>query len=112
MEHYLIGKILEDGTKVKGVGDGGYEYFLDTKAFYEKNGVCYIDKNNCEYEYEDFVSLTKGNHNLAENYFLAVCGTSPELLLEEDLNEGEVYECPKCEKLYFSCDTEICSCCN
>ena len=110
MKHYIIGKILEDGTRVKGIGDGGYEYFLDTKAFYEKNGVCYIDKHDCEYEYEDFASLTRGNHSLAESYFLAVSGTSPELLLEEDLDAGEVNECSKCGQLYYGCDADDCSC--
>ena len=70
MEHYIIGKILEDGTRVKGIGDGGYEYFLDTKAFYEKNGVCYIDKHDCEYEYEDFISLTRDCFNRKDKFFI------------------------------------------
>lgn len=111
MRYYMIGKILEDGTRVKGVGNGGCEYFLDSKAFYNKEGICYIDESNYEYEYEDFLSLTKGNQELAESYFEAVSGTSPEFLLNEDLNEGEVCNCPKCNKLYYSYEAENCPYC-
>lgn len=112
MKHYVIGEILENGTRVKGLGEGGYEYFLDTKAFYERDGICYKDESNCEYSYEDFISLTRGNDTLAEKYFLEVSGTSPELLLEQDLNEGEICECPACNKLYSGNSIDICLYCN
>lgn len=108
MKHYVIGEILENGTRVKGLGEGGYEYFLDTKAFYEQDGVCYIDESDCEYTYDDFIALTKGDKALAEKYFLEVSGTSPEFLLEEDLNEGEICKCPICKKLHSGDSIEVC----
>ena len=111
MKEYMIGTILEDGTKVKGIGNGGFEYFLDPNAFSKKEGVCYIDEHDCEYEYEDFITLTKGNHELAEHYLDIVSGTSPELLLGEDLNNDEVHNCSKCDKLYFSYEVDNCPYC-
>lgn len=111
MRECTVGTILEDGTRVKGFGNGGYEYFWDEEAFNKEEGVCYIDEKDNEYTFKDFLDLTRGDYVLATYYFGVVSGTSPELLLEEDLNEGEVEECPNCKRFYSPSSEEECPYC-
>lgn len=110
-KNYMVGQVLKDGTKVKGFGKEGFEYFLDASAFYNKKGICYIDQSDCEYEYSDFLDLTNGNEELAKHYFEQLSGTSPELLLDEDLREDEVHLCSKCDEYYFSYEVDECPYC-
>ena len=114
-QEYVIGEILEDGEIEKGYSEQGMIY-KNSKAFYEKlDEICYVPEfNNTDegYKYEDFVRIALNNQSIAEELFDSVDWQSPEVLLEEWLNEGEVHICKGCDKIYTSYEVECCPNCH
>lgn len=73
------------------------EYFKDTKAFEDKEGVCYIpehfdEQDAVNFTYDDFLEISKGNDKLAKIIFNLCNWQHPETVFQELLNEEEINE--------------------
>lgn len=113
MKHYIIGRILEDGTVEKGSTEQGWIY-KDSKAFYDKtNKVCYIPElgDDIKYVYADFLTLACDNEEVAEEIFNKVDWQTPEVLVEEWLRDDELHICTNCEHMFLSYGVEHCPNC-
>lgn len=96
-----IGKINEDGTIERGHSDQGMIY-KNEEAFINKSGVCYIPElNDIEYSYNDFLDIALGDEKIAGILFEAVDWQSPDTLVDEWLNDNELFYCNKCKQYYL-----------
>lgn len=81
------GRIVLVGHRVIGIERGattqGFVY-KNTKAYEDKQGVCYIPELRDEtYTYDDFISIANGDEKVARELFDTVDWQSPELLMDE-----------------------------
>ena len=108
-EHTTIGEWLstdKNGHEIIWMEKGETEQgmvFKDFGAFREKTDrICYIPENdtfNEAYTYQDFMKMSTGNADIANQLFAMVDWQHPTTLLDECMQEEEFYQCPYCSRL-------------
>ena len=74
--------------------------------------VCYIPKlAGRRYTGEDFLELSLGQKEIAEEIFLSIDGQDPEAWLDEQFRIGELAICPVCNRIYQSYMAPECPLC-
>lgn len=112
----IIGVLLtdDDGYYIKVIRDSSEQgnVFKDPIAYRNKKAICYIPElSDDAYTYEDFLALADGSTEVADYLFETVDWQSPSTLFNENVNEGEIDNCPVCNKLYMSYNKPLCDAC-
>lgn len=91
---------------------GGWIY-KNPEAFYsDPNVVCYVPElSDCTYTGVDFLKMSLGQSEIAEEMFLSVDWQHPETWLDEQFRLGELDVCEKCGRIYQSYDAAECPFC-
>lgn len=76
--------------------------YKNPAAFYHMpSEVCYIPElSDCIYTADDFIKLSLGQRELAEEMFLSVGWEHPETWLDEQFRMGELAVCPACGSIF------------
>lgn len=87
----------------RGPSQRGWIY-KNLAAFYSNPfAVCYIPElSDCTYMGMDFLKLSLGQPEIAEEMFLSVDWQHPETWLDEQFRQGELDVCEKCGRIYQS----------
>ncbi|MDR1549965.1 MAG: hypothetical protein LBT06_15430 [Hungatella sp.] len=87
--------------------------YKNPEAFYRSlSGVCYIPElAGRQYTGEDFLELSLGQREIAEEIFLSIDGQDPEAWLDEQFRIGELAICPVCNRIYQSYMVPECPLC-
>lgn len=87
--------------------------YKSRKAFYRSlSQICYIPKlAGRRYTGEDFLELSLGQKEIAEEMFLSIDGQDPEAWLDEQFRIGELAICPICNRIYQSYMAPECPLC-
>ena len=105
---------LENGIPEKiqrGWSGEGWVY-KSYPAFERGEEVCYIPENsNYGYVREDFLNLSLGQEDIAEEMFASCRWQDPGTWIENQFTSGELAACPVCGKIYQSYDRENCPIC-
>ncbi|PJJ30131.1 hypothetical protein H171_3706 [[Clostridium] celerecrescens 18A] len=78
--------------------------YKNPEAFYcSLSGVCYIPElAGRRYTGANFLELSLGQKEIAEEMFLSIDGQDPESWLDEQFRIGELAICPVCNRIYQS----------
>ena len=82
--------------------------FKNMEAFYHApSEICYVPEDlDSGYTADDFLELSMGQPEIAEEMFLSVRGEHPETWLDEQFRMGELAICPICGRI-FQCYPEL-----
>lgn len=89
----------------RGSSQRGWIY-KNPEAFYSGPfAVCYVPElSDCTYTGVDFLKMSLGQPEIAEEMFLSVGWQHPETWLDEQFRLGELDVCEKCGRIYQSYD--------
>ncbi len=91
------------------------DYLKDPQAFYgSPEKVCYMRRENggsWGYTGRDFLDLSLGQAEIAEEMFLSCEGQEPESWLDEQFRIGELAVCKECGKIYQGYGVSACPYC-
>ena len=96
----------------RGSSRSGFIY-KNQEAFYsDPFAVCYIPElSDSAYTGLDFLKMSLGQPEIAEEMFLSVDWQHPETWLDEQFRTGELDVCERCGKIYQSYDEAECPFC-
>ena len=87
--------------------------YKNPDAFYHvPSEVCYVPEgSDCIYTAVDFMELSLGQPEIAEEMFLSVSWEHPETWLDDQFRTGELNICPDCWRIYQSYNKTACPYC-
>lgn len=91
-----------EGSLVSRSWSGQGWIYKNPEAFYHTpTEVCYVpEAPDCVYTADDFMELSLGQPEIAEEMFLSVGWEHPETWLDEQFRMGELAICPDCGHIY------------
>ncbi|MCD7907505.1 MAG: hypothetical protein LUH04_07470 [Clostridium sp.] len=112
MKEKAVGTCIQRSGEPEGAVDWAWSgqgwIYKNPEAFYHApSEVCYVpEAADCFYTANDFLELSQGQPEIAEEMFLSVGWERPETWLDEQFRMGELEICPVCGSI-FQCYTGL-----